>query len=397
MIKSFNIINSLGELKNQLLNENVIAAFIICNANFRQVKKKYFVLTIDNTEYVVYKTKEGAIKCSTKKNLFNNVNLKFYDIIVHHFDFSLIKNLADLLIFERKINPSAQREIEKINPITKQQLIKEIYNLKGISNLEHKVIKSGLYKFENDKYAIELKAHNQKTIVDVVHFSNKEYKSSCKNRMGAYKNNLEDIVSKRVLNFVFNPSSLLSLETNTPFILFNKGITHTEIDKILYHDIKPDKDLFQKINFNIVTSENEKQQVDSLQAIHYLLNTLIDYVHFSLEEKKDYINIILFWKRGEGMKRNVRLDIKDSLINNIYRLIYDNHYEHLFADKKFSENIDLLFKRKHYIEKRESNINKKKDVIAYKLDKNCLSLYWYGRYMVEVFGLKNITIEPCLK
>jgi len=264
----------------------------------------------------------------------------------------------------------------------------------------HQLIANSIFINKNNTLSLSLFDTNQQSVIDMLEFGKNYAKSIIGNPYACLKYKLENLPLRNCINFVFQPKYLITSNAsefiNTPYILLNNGVTQSEIDKILFNEISTDKEVLKKIKINLVVGPYD-DMIGTIQLLHYFLNSMIDYAHFNIEVKETYINIAISWKVAEGMTKELRLSLSNSLKIEIHNNIFERYYTKVLGNTNYSENIDLLFDRIHKIEKRQSYVNKKKDLVLYRFSINSLSLYEYARHMIKVFNLENVSIQNRLK
>ena len=397
------IILSLLELRQELNSLNVMSVFLYLGAEFT-VTKKYCIVSLEKTKYLLFKNNKENILCYSINN-FNELNhLKSYRVFIKN-----IEDLTGKTLAEHYTGIEAnEKEMEGVvKKMEKNNLINVLSHFLTIekkhSNKNYPLLKNiDLFdcRAVGIPFGLFLYGSNGKSITDVVYFSENKVKYAFNNPISSLKINLRNISKTKSLSFVFNPIYLMNKEmgelTEEPIVLLSNKASSSHIDETLFETTKEDKDGFKDLSISILCKKND-ELIGVVQLTHYLINLMVDYIHFNLEEKSTYIIVNYSWKAGEGVKKDVRKKLSITFKNLFHEMIFEENYKNKIGVSKNSENIDLLLNIKHKIVKRQSFVNKKKDVISYKIEKNSLSLYAYCKLILSVLEIKNVAISNCLK
>ncbi|MFK7809986.1 MAG: hypothetical protein AB8F74_19430 [Saprospiraceae bacterium] len=395
------IISNLIDLKANLKEVSLIKILTFLNVEIVNKDKNFAILEKKNSDkYLIFKTKQDTIDCI---NLFD-LNIKYkvsgFDLLMDYLDLTRMQSLQST--YEAIINTEGKIKTAQFEACEKKSVLEKYFGIKQeLKKIEtHQLIKHPIFITNDGKLAVNLYNPNQSQVNDMMKFDLNSAETILNNPYATIKYKLENLALKNSINLVFHPKYLITSSADqyidNPYILFNNNITQSEIDKVLFNEINTDKEILKATQINLVSGPFDNM-IGCIQLLHYILNSMVDYVHFNLEVKSEYINITISWKIAEGIGRELRLALSNSLKTEIHKNIFERYYSKVLGNTKYSENIDLLLDKTHKIEKRQSYVNKKKDLVLYRLSINSLSLYEYARHMIRVFELENVSIQNCLK
>lgn len=393
---------TLLHLKNAFMDISITKVLKFCGALVVGIKKDHLLLNCGTNRYVLYKNGETS-KCIDVKNLKGNYTISPYDVLMFNYDLSEGKSISELY---KEVLDTDGKSIERALTEIKEESQKEVLNtFFGIK----KIIKSGsgisdlvegnLYKsVEKNYFGLQLYDVNGKNRVDCVCFNkSKDVRYSVKSPKGFIIYKPENILLKKKLRVIFDPKNLITSKiteiADEPYVFINDYVTVLELDELFTKLVGSDKAILKEITLLIVLDKSGVGMMGYMTLIHYLLNVWVDYVHFNLDKEKNHINTSISWKVGEGLNKKVRTGLSIGLKSAVHRKVFETYYEKILVGSKFSENIDLLLNKTHGIVKNIAYVNKKKDIVNYRITKNALTLLCYGVYMFGLFELENVIIK----
>ncbi len=400
--KNANQVITLLHLKNAFMDVNTTKVLQFCGANIVEINKDHLVLYCGSNKYVLYKSGESS-KCLDIKNLNGTYTISSYDILMSNYDLSEGKTINDL--YKEILDTDSgiiNEALSKIKEESQKEVLNSFFGIKkiiksgsGISDL----VEGNLFKsIEKEYYGIQLYDVNGKNRVDCVRFNkSNEVRYTVKNPRGFIIYKSENILLKKRMRIIFDPKNLITSKiseiADEPYVFINDHVTVLELDELFTKLVGSDKSILKEITLLIVLDKSGVGMMAYMTFIHYLLNVWVDYVHFNLDREKNHINTSISWKVGEGVTKKVRMGLSIGLKSAVHRKVFDTYYEKLLIGSKYSENIDLLLNKTHGIVKNTAYVNKKKDIVNYRITKNALTLLCYGVYMFGLFELENVIIK----
>jgi hypothetical protein len=233
-------------------------------------------------------------------------------------------------------------------------------------------------------------------MLDLVKFNKTNIDYTTCHPEGSLLMNVERIFITKSLDIYCDPRDLINNKyrkgINNPFVFMSRYTNGIAVDKVFTLILGPKKEMLNDLNISIICSEISMEYSVILRVVHYFLNTMIDYVHFNEQIFDDFTIVNISWKVGEGLTSSTRIGLSNSLKIEVYKMIYDQYYSHLAKIDKFSDNVDVLLESQHTIEKYTFYVNRKKDIVSYKIKNNKLSMICYCKYILDLFKINSVNV-----
>jgi hypothetical protein len=393
--------NSILSFRNKINNENVTKAVILCNPKILQTHELWMEFSIQDVKYIIYKAGDNTnYKVIDVRNFIPNAALLSFDLLLRHYNCHLETNLQGLL---DKCNLVDENNsfIEKLKLLVGTNF-KTVLN--SYFNISSTVIKKELTGLAGDnivyckKGLLGLKLFNLtgSIMLDLVKFNKTNIDYTTCHPEGSLLMNVERIFITKSLDIYCDPRDLINNKyrkgINNPFVFMSRYTNGIAVDKVFTLILGPKKEMLNDLNISIICSEISMEYSVILRVVHYFLNTMIDYVHFNEQIFDDFTIVNISWKVGEGLTSSTRIGLSNSLKIEVYKMIYDQYYSHLAKIDKFSDNVDVLLESQHTIEKYTFYVNRKKDIVSYKIKNNKLSMICYCKYILDLFKINSVNV-----